>query len=197
MRFALSAIRMLLPSLMKVVQYIDATRLLNMYQLWLDDLYPRAKFGDGLAIIEKLGHGKRIQTMRREWLAEGKIHAHQEPQHLNLQIDHIAGNDSTKSDDQLGMSLEEDALFPERISATDAGSGLNDRDSWTHHQVEQSPAPPRGSLRTDGEMDQDDPDDEPDAKDVQQQQDEQSSLHMRNSYFNDEMDIMREMDSWQ
>ena len=47
-------------------------RLLNMYQLWLDDLYPRAKFGDGLAIIEKLGHTKRLQTMRKEWINEGK-----------------------------------------------------------------------------------------------------------------------------
>ena len=43
-----------------------------MYQLWLDDLYPRAKFADGLAMIEKLGHTKRMQTMRREWINEGK-----------------------------------------------------------------------------------------------------------------------------
>ena len=43
-----------------------------MYQLWLDDLYPRAKFIDGLAIIEKLGHTKRMQTMRKEWINEGK-----------------------------------------------------------------------------------------------------------------------------
>lgn len=47
-------------------------RLLNVYQLWLDDLYPRAKFADALAIIEKLGHTKRMQTMRREWINEGK-----------------------------------------------------------------------------------------------------------------------------
>lgn len=47
-------------------------RLLNVYQLWLDDLYPRAKFADGLAIIEKLGHTKRMQTMRQEWINEGK-----------------------------------------------------------------------------------------------------------------------------
>ena len=47
-------------------------RLLNVYQLWLDDLYPRAKFVDGLAIIEKLGHTKRLQTMRKEWINEGK-----------------------------------------------------------------------------------------------------------------------------
>ena len=46
--------------------------MLNMYQLWLDDLYPRAKFADGLAMIEKLGHTKRIQYMRKEWINEGK-----------------------------------------------------------------------------------------------------------------------------
>ena len=45
---------------------------MNLYQLWLDDLYPRAKFADGLAIIEKLGHTKRMQTMRREWINESK-----------------------------------------------------------------------------------------------------------------------------
>ncbi|OCK83337.1 Swi3-domain-containing protein [Lepidopterella palustris CBS 459.81] len=53
-------------------EFSDIVRLLNMYQLWLDDLYPRAKFADGLAIIEKLGHSKRIQMMRREWIEEGK-----------------------------------------------------------------------------------------------------------------------------
>ncbi|KAI4283004.1 MAG: hypothetical protein L6R38_002488 [Xanthoria sp. 2 TBL-2021] len=53
-------------------EYRDLARLLNIYQLWLDDLYPRAKFADGLAMIEKLGHKKRIQIMRREWIHEGK-----------------------------------------------------------------------------------------------------------------------------
>ncbi|KAF2473141.1 Swi3-domain-containing protein [Lindgomyces ingoldianus] len=53
-------------------EYGDVARMLNMYQLWLDDLYPRAKFADGLAMIEKLGHTKRIQFMRKEWIDEGK-----------------------------------------------------------------------------------------------------------------------------
>ena len=47
-------------------------RLLSLYQLWLDDLYPKAKFADALAIIEKLGHTKRMQVMRREWIDESK-----------------------------------------------------------------------------------------------------------------------------
>lgn len=53
-------------------EYSDVARLLSFYQLWLDDLFPKAKFADGLSIIEKLGHTKRMQTMRREWIEEGK-----------------------------------------------------------------------------------------------------------------------------
>ncbi|MCJ1477211.1 chromosome segregation in meiosis- protein [Lambiella insularis] len=53
-------------------EYSDVARLLNLYQFWLDDLYPRAKFADGLTMIEKLGHSKRLQTMRREWIREGR-----------------------------------------------------------------------------------------------------------------------------
>lgn len=47
--------------------------LLNTYQLWLDALYPRAKFADGLAIIEKLGHTKKMQLLRRDWINESKV----------------------------------------------------------------------------------------------------------------------------
>lgn len=48
-------------------------RLLNTYQLWLDALYPRAKFADGLTIIEKLGHTKKLQSLRRDWINESKV----------------------------------------------------------------------------------------------------------------------------
>lgn len=48
-----------------------------MYQLWLDDLYPRAKFADALTIIEKEGHKKRMQIMRKEWINESKPRPYQ------------------------------------------------------------------------------------------------------------------------
>ena len=35
-------------------------------------MYPRAKFSDGLSMIEKLGHSKRVQVYRRQWIEEGK-----------------------------------------------------------------------------------------------------------------------------
>lgn len=56
----------------KGFEFVDAEKLLNFYQLWLDDLFPKAKFVDGLAMIEKVGHSKRMHVMRREWIDEGK-----------------------------------------------------------------------------------------------------------------------------
>ncbi|KAK4495736.1 hypothetical protein PRZ48_013004 [Zasmidium cellare] len=53
-------------------EFADISRLLNTYQLWLDDLYPRAKFRDALAMVEKVGHSKRMQVMRKAWLDDTK-----------------------------------------------------------------------------------------------------------------------------
>ncbi|KAE9365206.1 Swi3-domain-containing protein [Stipitochalara longipes BDJ] len=56
-------------------EYSDASRLLSFYQLWLDDLFPKARFLDALAMVEKTGHKKRMQMMRMEWINEGKPHS--------------------------------------------------------------------------------------------------------------------------
>jgi len=40
--------------------------------LWLDDLYPRAKFADALTIIEQLGHKSNVQVHRNQWLDKNK-----------------------------------------------------------------------------------------------------------------------------
>ncbi|CZT16071.1 uncharacterized protein RCC_01911 [Ramularia collo-cygni] len=53
-------------------EFTDISRLLNTYQLWLDDLYPRAKFRDALGMVEKVGHSKRMQITRRAWLDDTK-----------------------------------------------------------------------------------------------------------------------------
>jgi replication fork protection complex subunit Csm3/Swi3 len=57
---------------LSLYKYSDVARLLSFYQLWLDDLFPKAKFLDALAMIEKLGHKKRMQVMRMNWISEGK-----------------------------------------------------------------------------------------------------------------------------
>lgn len=53
-------------------EFSDCARLLEMYQLWLDDLFPKARFLDAAAMVEKLGHKKRIQIMRNAWIDEGR-----------------------------------------------------------------------------------------------------------------------------
>lgn len=58
----------------KGYEFSDISRLLNTYQLWLDDLFPRAKFRDALDIVEKVGHSKRMQVMRKAWLDGTKPH---------------------------------------------------------------------------------------------------------------------------
>ncbi|OAA35410.1 replication fork protection component Swi3 [Metarhizium rileyi] len=53
-------------------EFSDAARLLSLYQMWLDDLFPKAKFLDALAMVEKAGHKKRIMAARSEFINEGK-----------------------------------------------------------------------------------------------------------------------------
>lgn len=43
-----------------------------MYQLWLDDLFPKARFADALAMVEKEGHKTSMHKMRMEWINESK-----------------------------------------------------------------------------------------------------------------------------
>ncbi|KAF4469499.1 replication fork protection complex subunit Csm3 Swi3 [Fusarium albosuccineum] len=53
-------------------EFSDAARLLTFYQLWLDDLFPKAKFLDALGMVEKAGHKKRVMIARNECIDEGK-----------------------------------------------------------------------------------------------------------------------------
>ncbi|KAH6884064.1 replication fork protection component Swi3-domain-containing protein [Thelonectria olida] len=53
-------------------EFSDAARLLSFYQLWLDDLFPKAKFLDALTMVEKAGHKKQVMTARNDMIQEGK-----------------------------------------------------------------------------------------------------------------------------
>ncbi|KAL7816740.1 Swi3 domain-containing protein [Trichoderma gracile] len=53
-------------------EFSDASRLLSFYQLWLDDLFPKARFLDALAMVEKAGHKKALVAARNEWINEGR-----------------------------------------------------------------------------------------------------------------------------
>lgn len=73
--------------------------MLNLYQLWLDDLYPKAKFRDGLEMVEKLGHSKRLQVSRRAWIEESKTHRRREDDEADARMEDIA-------------QAEDDSIFP-------------------------------------------------------------------------------------
>jgi len=71
------------------IQFQDVSRLLNTYQLWLDALFPKANFADGIAIIEKLGHKKRVQMMRKSWIDEDKPKPTQEYDEDFVDVDQV------------------------------------------------------------------------------------------------------------
>nr|POE89775.1 chromosome segregation in meiosis protein 3 [Quercus suber] len=98
-------------------EFNDMARLLNTYQLWLDDMYPRAKFRDGLTMVEKLGHGKRMQITRRGWIDETKPNRNEDApvqesdKHMNDELldDYIA----PQSGPGLGPSDEDGHDIPD------------------------------------------------------------------------------------
>lgn len=68
-------------------EFSDISRMLNLYQLWLDDLYPKAKFKDGLTMVEKLGHTKRMQVSRRAWIDESKGFRRREDEDVEMRLE--------------------------------------------------------------------------------------------------------------
>ncbi|KAI5815596.1 replication fork protection component Swi3-domain-containing protein [Pyronema omphalodes] len=113
-------------------EYKDATRLLNYYQLWADDLFKKAKFRDTLAIIEKLGHTRKIKTQREEWIGERRNEARrnagvraEDPEELQERIERRAakkaandGNNdlhTTPGTNDKGKGKETDARDPNAL----------------------------------------------------------------------------------
>jgi replication fork protection complex subunit Csm3/Swi3 len=103
-------------------EFSDVARLLNYYQLWLDDLFPRAKFADGLVMIEKVGHTKRMAINRKEWIDEGKPGYARDKTLRKEQEEHEKGQDDanevTKAN---GVDNEEpsDMFFGDSTKAKD------------------------------------------------------------------------------
>ncbi|KAI1733489.1 replication fork protection component Swi3-domain-containing protein [Xylaria scruposa] len=88
-------------------EFSDTARLLSFYQLWLDDLFPKAKFLDALSMVEKAGHKNQIRLKRIQWIDEGKPRS--------------AGFDDGDGDDDLfgdsNQPEERDpAIFPARVA---------------------------------------------------------------------------------
>jgi replication fork protection complex subunit Csm3/Swi3 len=137
--------------------------MLNLYQLWLDDLYPKAKFRDGLEMVEKLGHSKRLQVSRRAWIEESKNHRRREDDEADARMQDVA-------------EAEDDTIFPVASEATqqnptqqqtrgggdapdedDLDALLREQDDTqpTINPVSNAPARAKGPFQEDDEPDED------------------------------------------
>ncbi|KAI0182694.1 chromosome segregation in meiosis protein 3 [Xylaria flabelliformis] len=87
-------------------EFSDTARLLSFYQLWLDDLFPKAKFLDALSMVEKAGHKNQIRLKRIQWIDEGRPKP--------------AGFDDGDGDDDLfgdsNQPERDPAIFPARVA---------------------------------------------------------------------------------
>ncbi len=96
------------------------TRLLSFYQLWLDDLYPKARFLDALAMVEKAGHKKRLMTARNEWLNERKPKSADEKDDDD---DPFALEESADTTDSAAVRLPERPGAGRLIQSREGGKG--------------------------------------------------------------------------
>jgi replication fork protection complex subunit Csm3/Swi3 len=47
-------------------------RLLNYYQLWMHDVFPKARFRDCISMTENVGHQAQLRVMRKQWIDDSK-----------------------------------------------------------------------------------------------------------------------------
>ncbi|KAL7922812.1 replication fork protection component Swi3 domain-containing protein [Trichoderma austrokoningii] len=81
-------------------EFSDASLFLACYQLWLDGLFPKARFLDALAIIEKAGHKKALMAARDQMINEGRPRANHDD---DDDLYHGTPRKSTKFVDMFGL----------------------------------------------------------------------------------------------
>ncbi|EGU86722.1 hypothetical protein FOXB_02731 [Fusarium oxysporum f. sp. conglutinans Fo5176] len=112
------------------VQFSDASRLLSFYQLWLDDLFPKAKFLDALTMVEKAGHKKRVMIARNDYINESKPKDRTADE--EEEDDMFGENDASKPTEQEGTrpkTPEQDTGVPDDDDLYDATPRAAQRNS--------------------------------------------------------------------
>ena len=102
-------------------EFSDISRLLNTYQLWLDDLHPRAKFKDALTDVEKVGHTKRMQVTRRAWLDATKpqLRDASPEKDEDFVMSGALPNTGTREDDTNAAEEEDDPVIGDSLTQQD------------------------------------------------------------------------------
>lgn len=109
-------------------EYSDISKLLNTYQLWLDDLYPRAKFKDALTMVEAVGHKKMMQVKRKTWLDATKPHQREDsPDRLgDVEMSGALPPDDVQDQSKAGGEEDDDAIFGESVGLQGNGNGARE-----------------------------------------------------------------------
>ncbi|CAK7272910.1 Antiviral helicase ski2 [Sporothrix epigloea] len=118
-------------------EFSDTLRLLSMYQLWLDDLFPKARFTDALAMVEKEGHKVGMHKMRTEWINESKS---------GISFDGLCGATSLHTDEQ-PIDQPQRQLEPAPNGHSDEMETIPD-DLFDEDIYDATPAPPTQISRT-------------------------------------------------
>lgn len=101
-------------------EFSDTARLLNFYQMWLDSLYPRAKFMDAVQMVEKAGHTKKMQMYRKSWIDEGKpgfVRREDVDDAFDAQDNAANAANTTRPEHQISTNVEIDQDFDEDPSS--------------------------------------------------------------------------------
>ncbi|KAH8648598.1 replication fork protection component Swi3-domain-containing protein [Xylariales sp. PMI_506] len=115
-------------------EFSDTARLLSLYQLWLDDLFPKAKFLDALAMVEKVGHKGNMRLARMAWIDEGKPKNHQADDN---DVDDLfgeaageEGRDATKFPSRIAPIFQNNASTSARPTTPDVGDVPDEDDIY-------------------------------------------------------------------
>jgi replication fork protection complex subunit Csm3/Swi3 len=145
--------------------------MLNLYQLWLDDLYPKAKFKDGLTMVEKLGHTKRMQVSRRAWIDESKSLRRREDEDVEMRLGDVAGQGEEENDEIFPILTRSKESVPGQ-EQSGGGADAPDEDELDALLGEEPAAAApsntagNGPAKSQGPF-QDDDDDEPDEDELE------------------------------
>ncbi|KAL1889463.1 chromosome segregation in meiosis-related protein [Ceratocystis pirilliformis] len=116
-------------------EWSDASNLLSMYRLWLDDLYPKARFVDALAMVEKAGRKGTLVKQRNAWLEESgktssifdtvdEILKHNEPDGTAIQLETaVREGRPVGSTESLSLDNDISSASPTRPQANMGSSG--------------------------------------------------------------------------
>lgn len=116
-------------------EFADVQRLLNTYQLWLDDLFPKAKFADGLALVERVGHRRGVKVARQGWIEEEK------PRVGDVGEEQGGDGDFEMGEDAEGVNVEDGARGQDRQSEAENAPDEGDADGLDDEALYGRPTP--------------------------------------------------------